>query len=105
MNEHAAMVHAVTEYDRKQSAKSSYSIYDMAERKIEIRPAIFGHFTGRLLDVYGGLTRKEIIFGGARPLTGIGPFIGLVGQQEKPTRSDCIRGRAPEKTRSETFKL
>ena len=65
MDTRSKMVHAVTEYDRKQSAKRSYSIYalghyltaidetcrDIAEQHISIRAALASHFTGRLLDV------------------------------------------------------
>lgn len=64
MDIHNKLVHAATDFDRKQSSKP-YNIYalgrylkaiedaevDIAEQHITIRKALFGHFNGRLLDV------------------------------------------------------
>lgn len=64
MNVHDTLVHAVTEYDRKQSTKPGYNIYALAhyigrvqdvtadvESETPIRKALLKGFTGRLLDV------------------------------------------------------
>ena len=61
---HDTLVHAVTEYDRKQSTRKGYNMWalpqylraiDNVEREIadgmELRPAITHNFCGRLLDV------------------------------------------------------
>jgi hypothetical protein len=63
MNIHFKLVHAVTEYDRKQSTRKHYNIYALAQylQAIErvdseipakgLRAALTGNFNGRLLDV------------------------------------------------------
>lgn len=61
---HYKLVHAVTEYDRKQSAKRGYSIYALAHyigaiqrvsdeiaKGYSVRSAILNNLTGRLCDV------------------------------------------------------
>lgn len=63
MNLHLKLVHAATEYDRKQSKKRGYNIYALAhymgriqdiEKDIAagrpLRQALLAGFTGRLLD-------------------------------------------------------
>ena len=61
---HYKLLHAVTDYDRKQSTEPGYNVYalslylgaiDRAERRIEegqsLRQALVASFTGRLLTV------------------------------------------------------
>ena len=64
MTLHDRLIHAVTEYDRKQSTKRGYNIYALGQcvgrvqevtadiqAGADIRNAITAAFTGRLLDV------------------------------------------------------